>query len=170
MEIEFEGIYTKAQYFRGVYLARKPSSGSTAMRVGGFVVFTGLLIALAVMTFQDDPSAFRVSKLFQYVFTDLVLGFVIFRPYINSYQTASRLWNDRLTQDWIKGTVTSQGISVGTYHETWDRYNFMRIAEDMVVLLSADRIMLLLLRDFFKSEENWKRVVKLIEKKVVEPK
>ena len=169
MEIEFEGQYSKSQYFKGVYLAAKPSTQSTALRVAVFVVFTGILIVLAISTIQDDPTDFRVSRLFRHLITALILGFVVFRPYLNIYQTASRLWGDRMQQGVITGVVTTQGIVIGDFQETWDRFNFKRVAVDMVVLLSADRMMVLLMRDFFKSEGDWNRAVKLIEHKVVEP-
>ena len=170
MEIEFKGRYNKAQFFKGVYLAAKPSNTSTVLRVVAFLVFAGVLIALAVTTYQDDPAGFQISRLPRHFGTALILGYLAFQPFISMFFTARGLWDDQMAQNTLYGKVTNQGITLGGYPQTWDRFVLKRFSEEFVVLQTTNRSYTLLQRNFFKAEEDWHRVVKLIEHKVVEPK
>lgn len=75
MDIEFQGEYTKEQYFRAVRLAGRPSKRSLIWRIAIFVLFAGLLIAYAVAAGQDgERTAAESTRLVRYLVTGGAAG------------------------------------------------------------------------------------------------
>lgn len=170
MDINFQGEYQKWQYFKGVYRANKPKTPNAILRISLFVVFTALFIAVIFSEAQkgfDTALLYRVGRHF---LTFLALLYFILQPFIKSYQNASRLWKDPFIRAGVAGSVSSRGITYGSYIQEWTRFIKKDVAEEMVVLVADDRIMSILPRNFFSNSQDWERFLQLVENKVQEPK
>lgn len=168
MTIEFAGQYEKKQYLKAIQMAGKPKTWSTIWRTALFIALTGLVIALFISAKQEgDLSRFQLSRLSRGVIGIAALAYFIFMPYINIYRTANRLWNDPLVRRPIYGTVSGLGITYDTQTTPWDEFAFKHVSDDLVVLVTADRIMSALPRSFFRNEDDWQHFRQMIEQYVV---
>ena len=171
MDIEFKGQYEKQQYFKAISLAGRPSKRGLILRVLIFAGFTGVFIWLVVTTVLDiGSSGLDIPRVFRHMITALILAYFIFRPYVNIYLTANKLWNDPITRREISGIVSNQGVSYEAAEVKWDEYAIKRLTADMVVLVTADRRMTFLPRNFFNSDGDWNRFTQLVELHIVEAK
>jgi hypothetical protein len=173
MDIEFQGQYDKDTYMKAVSLISQPSRRSTIIRVITFVVFAGLYIGYILpLTDGGSVTTFEMSRLFRHFITFALLGYIIFQPFIVAYTRAKRMWNDLSAKNKVYGALSNQGITIGragNLNLPWDRFAKLRRGEDFVVMMTADKNMLILLKGFFENESVWNRAVQLIENKVVEP-
>jgi len=171
MEIEFNGVYQKDIYFRTIRWIYKPSTKTLLFRIGIFVIFGGLYVAAIVTSFQKDGvSTFELSKLGRHLITFLILGYVLLQPYIGSQQKAMELWGDQSIHRRLTGRVSSLGIIVDPMRDwlTWDKFVKVNKMPDGIALLTASRMFVLLQRDFFQTEQDWKQVQGLVDTKVRE--
>lgn len=168
MNIEFAGQFEKNQYLKAIQLAGKPKTWSTIWRTALFIVLTGLIIALFVAAKQEgDLSGYRLSRLGRGLIGIALLAYFIFMPYINIYRTANRLWNDPLARRPIHGSVSGLGITFDTQTTPWDEFAFKHVTDDLVVLVTADRVMSALPRSFFRNEDDWRHFRQMVEQYVV---
>lgn len=164
MDIEFRGRYEKSQYLKAIRLAGTPSKWSTLWRIFLFLLMTGLTIAYAVTAGQDGGfDGFRLTRILRYLVMIVFLAGIIFMPFVNIYCTANRLWKDPLIRREISGYVSTQGITYGTTLTAWNDFAFKFITDDLVVLLTADRVISTLPRNFFKTESDWQNFRRMVE-------
>ena len=86
-----------------------------------FALFGALYAAMIVVNSQEEArSALETWRLIRHLLTLLVLGYLVFQPYITAYRTASRLWKDPLVRRRLAGRVSSLGIQYAPSQE-WIR-------------------------------------------------
>lgn len=168
MEIEFEGAYTKEQYFRAVRLAGRPSKLSIAWRAALLLLFIGLLIASIVAANEaGGMTAAQTGRLVRHLLTGALLTYFLAAPFITIERTAAKLWSDPLVRRRLSGYVSGLGVTVGNYTEPWDKFAWKHQTDDLMVLVTADRTMSLLPRSFFRDDADWRAFLKMVEARVV---
>lgn len=168
MEFEFSGQHDKATYFRAIRWIYKPSRRDLIIRIAAFVAFLVLYVALIATAVKEDVSISESARIFRHFLTFLILAYFLFQPYIKSYQTASRLWQDPLIQRKINGRISTIGIQIAPSNDwmAWDQFVKVYKSEDVVVLLTAARLFVILPRNFFRDDNDWKMLQSFIASKV----
>lgn len=174
MEIEFQGQYNKKSFYRAVALAGKPTRRDRAQSAVFSLILAVLTVAVIVNILIDgtqQTAPFRTLRILLSLFT---ASCVLLVPYLRSWRTATQLWRDPSIQALQSGAVTSSGIvyrsSRSQKEYKWQQYSKKQIESEMIVLLTADGILTVLLREFFKCDADWERVKQLVDFNVVEPK
>ena len=170
MEINFQGQYQRWQYFKGVYLSDKPKTPIAILRISVFFVVAALFIAIIFSEAQKGVDTSLLYRLGRHLLTFIALLYFLLQPFIKSYQNASRLWKDPFIRAGVAGSVSNRGIAYGSYIQEWHRIIKKEVAEDMVVLVTDDRIMSILPRNFYPNDQDWENFLHLVENKVKEPK
>lgn len=171
MDIEFSGYYNKDIYFRTIRWIFKPSRVSQFLRIGVFVLFGGLYALNIFFAFQEEgTSSFETARLGRHLFTVLLLGYILLQPHISSYRRASELWNDPVIRRNLTGRVSTMGVIIDPMKDwlTWDKFVKVNRMPDAIVLLTAASMFVLLQRDFFRTEQDWKMVQNIVDTKVQE--
>lgn len=171
MDIEFSGHYIKDIYFRTIRWIYKPSRQSSILRIAAFVIFGGLYIATIVGAFQEEGvSSFEMARMGRHLITFLVLGYILFQPYINSYRKATELWSDPLIRRKLTGRVSTIGVIIDPMKDwmTWEQFVKTFRSSEAIALLTASRTFVLLQRSFFKDDQDWKLVQNIVDSKVQE--
>jgi hypothetical protein len=171
MELEFNGKYDQPTYFKAVSLAYRPSKRSLITRIFAFILFGVLYAALIVVNSQEEiRSALEVAGLFRHLLTLLVLGYLVFQPYITAYRTASRLWKDPLVRRQLTGRISSLGIQYAPSPDWihWDHFIKVHKTPGLVVMLTAARNFVALPRTFFESDQDWVILNQMIDSRVQE--
>jgi hypothetical protein len=171
MEFEFHGQYEKDEYFKAIFLAGKPSRRNIAIRMTVFLLLLACLIAYWIgLQNEGTLTGMRISRLLKYAFSLLVILYFVFQPYINIRETSNRLWKDPVIRRQISGGVSNLGIRYENHTQNWETFSHKFMTDDLVVLITSDRLMSCLPRHFFTSDEDWHRVCKIIENRVIEAK
>ena len=171
MEIEFSGHYQKDIYFKAIRWIYRPSNKALTLRIGAFVIFAVLYIANIIIAFQEEgASSFEIARIGRHLITFLLLGYVLFQPYINSYRKATELWNDPVVRRNITGRVSSMGVMINPGKDwiTWDQFVKVNKTPEAITLLTASRMFVLLQRSFFRDDRDWKIVQNIVDTKVQE--
>ena len=171
MDIEFSGYYNKDIYFSTIRWIFNPSRVSQFLRIGVFVLFGGLYALNIYFAFQEEGrSSFALARIGRHLFTFLLLGYILVQPYINSYRRATELWNDPVIRRNLTGRVSTIGVIIDPMKDwlTWDKFVKVNRMPDAIVLLTAASMFVLLQRDFFKTEQDWKMVQNIVDTKVQE--
>jgi len=168
MEIEFQGQYTKEEYLCAIRTIGKPSKWGMALRILFLLLSVSLVIYYAVTTIQGGGfSGAETSRLIRYLITMSILGYLVAKPYLDIRATAAKLWNDPLVQRRIRGRVDSLCVTYENYTQNWDGFAYKLVADDMVILMTADRTMSLLPRHFFRDENDWRIFRQLVDQRVI---
>jgi len=171
VDIAFSGFYKKDIYFRTIWWIYKPSTSALIIRIAAFLLFGALYTATIINSFKaDGASSFEVARMVRHLITFLILGYILFQPYINSYRKSSELWNDPVIRRNITGRVSTTGIIIDPMKEwlTWDKFVKVNHQLDSIALLTASRMFVLLQRDFFQDEQDWKMFQNMVAAKVQE--
>ena len=171
MDIEFSGHYNKDIYFRTIRWIFKPSRNAQILRVAVFVIFGALYATNVILAIQEaGASAFETARLGRHLFTVVLLGYILLQPYVNSYRRAMQLWNDPVIRRNLTGRVSTIGVIIDPMKDwlTWDKFVKINRMPDAIVLLTAANMFVLLQRDFFKTEQDWKMVQNIVDTKVQE--
>jgi hypothetical protein len=113
VDIAFNGYYQKETYFKALRWIYRPSNTSLILRVGAFVIFTAFYVAAIVIAFQEEgTSSFELVRIGRHLITFLILGYLLFQPYINAYRKATELWKDPVIRRNIMGRVSSMGVRI----------------------------------------------------------
>jgi hypothetical protein len=172
MDIEFAGQIDKKTFFRGVALANAPTKRRRLVRI--------VLLALLVVVFaalvadylaHENQSPAKVLRIAMNV---LILAYFLVSPYVSSWRTASALWKHSSVRAPIVGRITGHGVTyvsaVAEKEFAWDAFSAVRKTRDLVVLVTADGVMSIHPRHFFRNEQDWTRFQQLVDYNVVEPK
>jgi hypothetical protein len=173
MDIEFGGEYDKKQFFRAVALANMPSRRGRVIRLAVLAVIVLIFVALVADYLTHGNQ--RADKVIRIAINVLILGYFLLSPYISSWRIASRLWKGKIASSpHVEGRVTGHGIvyeSAASEKEfAWETFSRVRKARDLVVLVTADGVMSIHPRSFFRSDPDWDRFQQLADYNVVEPK
>ena len=171
MDIEFSGYYNKDIYYKTIRWIYRPSNRSIFLRFATFLIFGALYAATTVNAFQTEGvSSFEVTRIFRHLITFLILGYIVFQPYINSYRKSSELWTDPEIRRKLTGRVSTIGVIIDPMKDwlIWDKFVKVHKAPEGIALLTASRMFVLLQRDFFANEQDWKMIENIVAAKVQE--
>jgi hypothetical protein len=175
MEVEFRGQYSKALLFKAIALAYRPSRRGVVLRTAIVVILAGINLSTWVLTVKQlSVSPYHVLSQLALLAGLLLISFYLFRPYIAPYFLVSGLWKNPLVREPLAGRISSERISylpsMARPDVLWD--DFMRVwkTENLVVLLTADAVLLVFPRSFFKDEDDWRQFLQWVASKVVEAK
>lgn len=169
MELEFAGQHDKSTYFKAVHWIHRPSRRDFIIRVGIYAVFAAFYAALVVPSFKvDGASALEFPNIVRHLIIFLVLAFLIFQPYLKTYQTAFRLWQDPVIRRKISGRVSPEGIQFDPSKEwtTWDQFVKVYKSPDLMVLLTISRMFITLPRSFFRDDNEWEMLQNMVVSQV----
>ena len=160
MKIEFDGKYTRGEFYRAVAVINGPSRRGTILRIIALVVLVALYIAYFIFAVPEaSQSTFELVRVGRHVITVGIILYLLLLPYLSAYRTASRLWNLPSVQGTFHGFVSSQGVIHGFSSDGaeigWDQYAKVRMTDKFIALLTADGVLSLLPRNFFKDEAEW---------------
>jgi hypothetical protein len=163
MKIEFNGQYTRGEFFQAVALINGPSRRSMIIRICALVILVALYIAYFIFAVPEaGQSTFELVRVGRHVITIGIILYLLLLPYLSAYRTASRLWNIPSVQEAFHGFVSSQGVIHGFSSDgqiiNWDQFAKVRMTDKFIALLTSDGILSLLPRSFFKSEAEWNTV------------
>lgn len=164
MEIEFNGKYEQAVYFKAIAWVFRPSRKALFLRIALFVLFAGLYITLTVSYIQgENRSSFELSRLLRHAVTLALLGYIVAQPYLSARSTANKLWKDPYVHFPVSGRVSSQGIMLNLTKEwlPWESFYKYQLTDEYLVMLDMKRTFLLLPRSFFAAEQDWNAVREL---------
>ena len=167
--IEFEGQYTQAQYRKGIRLAMHPRGVKLALRILAGVLAIADLIVAVIYIIQGEVGWSRIVRL---VFIGVVLGWYAFAPYLFARITSNRPFRTGQGQPGLKGVAKSEGIEFAAGEAEivpWASYLRKHVRDDIVALVSADRQITVLPREFFADENDWQGFRQLVEFGFVEP-
>lgn len=173
MDIEFSGEYDRKEFFRAVALANMPSRRGRLLRIALLAVIAAFFIALVADYVKQGNQ--RPDKILRIAINVVVLGYFLLSPYISSRRIASSLWKSSIEPSpFTEGRVGGQGITYvsGSSEKEfpWESFSQARKARDLVVLVTADGVMSVHPRHFFRSDQDWARFQQLVDYYVVEPK
>lgn len=174
MEIEFQGLYDKATVFVAVRLANKPTRRNAFIRIGLAILFIAIYIAYFISVASEESlSSFEIIRSGRHLITLPVIAYFLFQPAISSYQSATNLWKNPTMQKPLAGAISGQGVAYisptkGRREVAWESFAKKQVAENLIVLLTADGVLSIFPRHFFKSDDDWKRVKQGVDFKVVE--
>jgi hypothetical protein len=171
MELEFNGQYDQPTYFKAVSLVYRPSRRSLLTRIFVFILFGAMYAVLIAGNSQEvTRSTLEVARLFRHLLTLLLLGYLVFQPYITAYRTAARLWKDPVVRRRLAGRISSLGIQYAPSQEWIGWADFIKVHKTpgLVVLLTAARNFVALPRTFFGSDQDWVILNQMIDSRVQE--
>lgn len=176
MEVEFQGQYDRASLFRAVALANQPSRRGAILRIGlATLILVVYVVYFVHAALEDTSSTFDILRAGRHLVTMLIFAGFLLWPYISSRFTASKIWKGSSVQCMLTGRISSEGTVVlrasGAQEETpWERFAKKRISDDLIVLLTADGILFMFQRNFFKTDRDWQRVKQWVNFEVLEAK
>jgi len=166
MEINFQGQYEKGVFFKAVKLANQPVGNQKRFLGFMFLFAVGALILLIYRIVETGDFAGNAILLVTAVIMVIVVSGIFLRPWI----AAQKMWANPGTRRVLKGQVTSRGIvyvlNEGRNEILWDRIIRVRKTEGVVTLVRNDGLLLIFPQKFFKRTSDWRKFVKLVEKRM----
>jgi hypothetical protein len=169
MDIEFNGKHQRAKYFRAVFLAYRPTLRLFTNRAILAVAIASLYIAYQVNLAPDRTLPMAApSRLMWHFVAAFVFLLVLSEPFLAPLYVALRLWRDPSVHAEWKGRVNALGITFAESGRTvrWDSFREAILKKDVVILKTGAAGFLSLPRNFFKSDADWQRLLRLAEIKV----
>lgn len=173
MEIEFKGLYTRADVFKAVFLANKPTQKRGLIRIGIAVLALIIYIAYTVLTAIQAKMPILDSRLFgSHLLYLLLIALFLYYPNITSTITALKIWRAPTMHNEYRGTLSSAGILYAGKKTliTWEQITKKEVTPEIIVLLTSNGILSFLPRGFFASEDDWQRATQLVEFNLTEMK
>lgn len=173
MEIEFEGHYDQRSTFEAVRLATKPSKLNSIIRIGLIIIIGAIFLAYFIVVIDNGSlSTFELVRSGRHLITIPILLYILIQPYISSQLKASRLWKRPFMKLLYSGVFTSGGVAycspTGRIETEWEKFGRKHITRNLIVLVTADGVLYIFPRHFFKDDNDWRIVKQLINLKVVE--
>jgi len=162
MEIEFSGQLDKRLYRRALSLLHKPSRTSTIIRLA----LTAVLILAATIAIVDRVTganrlALDWTRVGRYLFALPAIVYVALQPYFGPYLTTNRLWRNAGVRATRTGTVSERGVTLQLAEShpeiRWADVARWRANDELVVLITTQRSVLIMPRHFFRSEADWQQ-------------
>jgi hypothetical protein len=173
MEIQYQGQYDKKTFFKAVALANKPPKKNTIFRIGLTVLFILVLVAYFFVTVANENlSIFDVLRAGKHFIGMPVVIYILLQPYISSYFTALKLWNESVIQKPQAGTISNQGVMItssnGNKEISWNRFAKKQITENLIVLLTSDGVVFIFPQYFFSTDTDWQKTKQWVNESVIE--
>lgn len=169
MEIKFQGIYNKKEFFKGVRLANRPKGNQN--RFLWFLLFF-VLATLGVLIYRAQASGQWAENAILIGAGALITG-VIFGLLLRPYMAARRMWKESGTRRLLKGRITGHSViyelDLGRNEITWNRIKRIRKDEDLVSLVREDGLLMIFPRYFFRKDADWRKFIRFISTIVQSP-
>jgi hypothetical protein len=166
MEIKFQGQYEKGVFFKAVRLANQPVGNQRRFLWLMFMFALGALILLIFRVFETGDLVGNAILLGAAVIMVIVVSGIFLRPLI----AAQKMWANPGTRRILKGQVTNRGIvyllNEGRNEIPWERIIRVRKVEDVVALVRNDGLLLVFPEKFFKRKSDWRKFVRMVEKRM----
>jgi hypothetical protein len=167
MQINFQGQYDRDLFFKAVALANRPPKNRQRLLSFLLVIAIG---ALGVIGYRIIATGDLFGNVL-YLAAAIFMGGFVAQIFLRPYFVARKLWENPGTQRPLKGVVTDHGINYvfpeGENQIEWKRFNRLQKNDDLVTLVRKDGLLVAFPRQFFKSENNWKKFNKLVDEKVI---
>jgi hypothetical protein len=167
VEIEFEGYLDKKTFLNAILLAAKGNRKRDIVYLCFGLVFLGGFISYFIN--QNVGSSELVDfTLLKLIIPLVFIAYFLFIPFFSPFLLANKSWKNPSMQKLFSGTVTNQGIEYSGISDTieWNRVMEKQNSDDLLILLSSDKDIVILPKKFFKSETEWKKVILLSNYKV----
>jgi hypothetical protein len=166
MEINFQGQYDKGVFVKAVKLANQPIGNQKRFLWFMLMFAVGALILLVYRIVETGDLAGNAILLVTAVIMVIVVSGIFSRPLI----AAQKMWANPGTRRILKGQVTNRGIvyllDEGRNEILWERIIRVRMTEGVVTLVRNDGLLLVFPVKFFKTKSDWRKFVKLVEKRM----
>ncbi len=168
MEIKFQGQYTRILLIRALALANKPRpfwrGVSQALQVAVIV-----LILIATLSLFRSVAPLQ-ARLIPWLATIFLLAYLRVSAFIVPFLSVDRLWKNPAMRAPISGQVNKEGVSYKSSENrrtyTWDHLAQLRKSKDLMVMLTDEGVLSIYPREFFTSDEDWKRFGEMATSKV----
>jgi len=167
MEIQFQGQYDKKLFFRAVKLANQPTRNQRR-----FIVIMAIfaIVAIGLMIYRIIQTGDLIGNVIL-LGGALISGCIVAWIFLIPYFTAQKMWANPGTRRKLKGNISNQGITYilesGLNEIIWERFNRVRYKEDFIALVRNDGLLVIFPQQFFKKASDWRKFMKLVEKKLV---
>lgn len=171
MDITFQGQLTKKELRKAISMAQRPTGSKLVVQLIVWAMVIGLAAYFLVTTFtgQAEISPARILKV---AIAIALLIYYIFRPLINPFVTANRLWNEGHFNTPIHGNIRDDGIryeiSGDKVDLPWKRFSRLRVSDDLISLMTTDAIVTVLPRSFFTRDADWERVKTMLTTYIID--
>ncbi len=167
MEFEFKGFLEKETFVKAILLAAKDDRKKDIVFLSiGLLIIGGFIVYI----FYQHVGLHNITD---YSFLKLVLPLAIIEyfllyPFFSPYVLANKSWKDPSLQKQLSGRVTNQGIEYSGLSTTieWSSVIEKQSSNELLILLTIDKLIVILPKNYFSSEEEWKKVILLSNYKV----
>ena len=166
VEITFKGQYTRADVFKAVFLANKPTRKRELIRIGIASLAMVIYVAYTVfVSFQNKTPLLDRNLIGSHLLYLLMIVLFLYYPYLTSSITALKIWKAPTMRYEYKGTISDTGILYSGKKTmiTWDQIAKKQVTDEIIVLLTGSGILSFFPRGFFRSEGDWRLATRLVE-------
>jgi hypothetical protein len=167
MEIKFSGRYDKNLFFRSVHLANQPARRKPWV----LPMITTIVLVIFIVLFFRLMSTQDILGNASYIVIVMIAGSFVARSYLIPYFVARKLWGNPAIHEEHTGSVSQTGIvyylKIGKNEISWERFNRVRRAFGITVLVTRDGLMVTFTKSFFRSEPDWQKFNQLVDSKII---
>jgi len=173
MDISFQGQLKKTELRKAISMAQRPTGGKLVMQLIIWTLVIGLA-AYFLISFFTGQAEISPAKILKVAIAIALLIYYIFRPLINPFVVANRLWKEGHFDTPIHGRISGHGISYEISGDKvdlpWKRFSRMRVSDHLISLMTPDAIVTVLPRSFFSSDADWERLKTMLTANILEAK
>lgn len=167
MEIKFSGRYDKNLFFRSIHLANQPARRKPWV----LPMITTTVVVIFIYLFYRLMSTRDILGNASYIVIVMIAGSFVARSYFLPYLVARKLWVNPAIHEEHNGSVSQTGIvyylKKGKNDIPWERFNRVRRANGITVLVTRDGLMVTFTKNFFRSEPDWQKFNHLVDSKII---
>ena len=174
MIINFHGMYEKDYVFTALRALAEATKKKNYFAKGLYVVYISGYIIFGILYLQGKTSAtINSSRMIRMSIMLVFFTYLIFQQKINYWINANHIWKELRTKSAQNGYVDDLGITLVSslgdgYQFLWKRYIKKVLLSDVLVLLDTEGTVMILQKNFFESDKDWRRVNDIVEYKVKE--
>ena len=165
MEIKFSGRYDRSMFYQAVRLANTPPRNQRRFLSFMLLFSVGALGLMLYRIFDTRDFGGNAILLLVSVLMLGGVGYVYLQPTL----IARRLWSNPGTRRQLKGRITNHSIIYelenGRNEIQWERFRHARRKDDLVGLVRKDGLLVVFSRGFFSRDSDWRKFLKLVERK-----
>jgi len=166
MELQFQGQYDQALFYKAVRLANQPARHQVRFLWFMLMFAVGALVLLLYRVFETRDLAGNAILLGAAMILAIVVSGIFLQPYL----TARRLWANPGTRRELIGKITNREITyildAGVNEIRWERFKRVRKSEDLITLVRSDGLLVIFPRRFFRNNADWRKFLRLVEGKL----